>query len=370
MRLGWRLKFKAGSPKKQAHPALVSAKFRRQPDMGKVLSRLQGGGWVSRKPGESFLLSKLHQLGLLPELEQLKQKSLKATELSSSMVELDQRLKLREDQVTQLSQELEMQREHRHQLMAQADRTAEERRLFEERSQETHFAILKEIELLRAQTPDTPVLPAAKIGEQGEDYVLECLQKAFPNNTSICRTNGPHMGDIFFKVENSDIVIMFEVKDHKAGSGTIMGKSNGSMLDKFYQDLKGSQVDAGVLISLNGPVDPKTAPFTPMWTDSKPCVYIDSMRSQYPDPECAVKAVVVMMQFLVERHREGGHSQDFGQKINGYLCAMKGLLQTYQKLYKNNLADSRSLQQLKGDMDQLQTTMLRDKALDKEEGGT
>ena len=56
-------------------------------------------------------------------------------------------------------------------------------------------------------------------------------------NIDTDRTNSPHMGDIWLRVENTDKVIMIEVKDHKSGSGTVMGKTNGSMIDKFKNDI-------------------------------------------------------------------------------------------------------------------------------------
>ena len=116
--------------------------------------------------------------------------------------ELTSRIKVRDDQVTNLTLELERQREHKEMLLAQVkdlssqhlyllqvDKTAEEWTEFEQRLEDNH-QILKEIGKLKEQVlerPPPPVISAVKQGEQGEEWVLECLRRALPTNTSICR---------------------------------------------------------------------------------------------------------------------------------------------------------------------------------------
>ena len=101
-----------------------------------------------------------------------------------------------------LTLELERQREHKEMLLAQVkdpssqhlylfqvDKTAEEWTEFEQRLEDNH-QILKEIGKLKEQVlerPPPPVISAVKQGEQGEEWVLECLRRALPTNTSICR---------------------------------------------------------------------------------------------------------------------------------------------------------------------------------------
>ena len=117
--------------------------------------------------------------------------------------------------------------------------------------------------------------------------MVESLQKAFPNNTSIIRTNTNHTGDVIFRVENTGKMIMFEVKDVKKSS--IAGLNQGKDMEKFFKDFQSCGADGAVLISLNGPVDPNVSPLTPQWFDSKPYFYVDGLKIQYPDPVCLLK---------------------------------------------------------------------------------
>ena len=126
-------------------------------------------------------------------------------------------------------------------------------------------------------------------GQLGEEWVVESLQKAFPNNTSISRTNCNHTGDVVFKVENTDKIIMFEVKDVKNKS--IAGTNNGKDMEKFFKDFQSSGAHGAILISLNGPVDPNVSPLKPLWFDSKPYFYVDGLKTQYPDPVCLLKVI-------------------------------------------------------------------------------
>ena len=58
---------------------------------------------------------------------------------------------------------------------------------------------------------------ASQIGEDGEIYVLNCLKAAFPNNTGIVRSGEKNCGDIFFRFENSEDILMVEVKNNLKG---------------------------------------------------------------------------------------------------------------------------------------------------------
>ena len=116
---------------------------------------------------------------------------------------------------------------------------------------------------------------------------MENLQKAFPNNTSISRTNSNHTGDIIFRVENTGKIIMFEVKDVKRNS--IAGLNHGKDMEKFFKDFESCGAHGAILVSLNGPVDPNVSPLTPQWCDSKPYFFVDGLKTQYPDPVCLLK---------------------------------------------------------------------------------
>lgn len=335
--------------------------------MGKALSRL--GGEKAKGFHISDLYSKAwwqHGTTRSEQLQQLHDKNAQVLQLKNRLSDLDSRLKVRDDQVSNLTKELERQNHQRELLVSQLDKSAEERTSFELRLKETRN-ILQEIELLKEQVSqyqvpspvEVTVVPqnSCKIGVLGEEWVLNCLQNAFPSNSSISRTNTNHSGDILFRPENTDIMIMFEVKDH--ASGTVIGKEKGGQIIKFFDDLRTSPVDGGVLISLNGPVDPASLPLTPMWEDSKPYLYVDSLRTQYPDPECILKVVVQMMVFLI-RCQEDGNEEGFHVKLENYLQTVKILQQTYQKLYKNHEAERKNLEHMKATIDVLLKTLLKD----------
>ena len=124
-------------------------------------------------------------------------------------------------------------------------------------------------------------------GELGEEWLVESLQKAFPNNTSICRTTSNHTGDVLFRVESTGKMIMFEVKDVKKGS--ITGINQGKDIEKFFKDFDSCGAHGAILISLNGPVDHNVTPLTPQWCQSKPFFYVDCLKTQYPDPVSLLK---------------------------------------------------------------------------------
>eukprot|EP00092_Neocalanus_flemingeri_P021233 GFUD01023007.1.p1 GENE.GFUD01023007.1~~GFUD01023007.1.p1 ORF type:complete len:381 (-),score=98.08 GFUD01023007.1:14-1156(-) len=212
--------------------------------------------------------------------------------------------------------------------------------------------VLSQIEKLNEQIskPKSP----SKIGDIGEEYVLQCLQQAFPNNTSIVRSKEINSGDIFFRIENTDKYIMFEVKNN--ARSIISGVNNGKDIAKFFHDLHSPSssipIHGGVLISLNSPVDLNYPPLVPMFYQGKPYIYIDSMKLQYPDPECLMKVVVHMMTYLI-KNCDQLEVESFGSKIENYQQNMIVLMKTYQKLYKNHEAQKRNLEFLKSSLDGL-----------------
>jgi len=327
--------------------------------MGKTLSTMvklgegKAGGIIKRLDGMLQWLgtrrSRLQQ--------QLEEENIKAAKLATKVEEMDMKLKQREEQVVSLGRELDKQRELRE---AQMVRSEEERKEFMRRAEETQH-ILKEIEILKEQVLQQPdsTSNSAIIGQLGEEWVVESLQKAFPNNTSISRTNTNHTGDIIFRVENTGKMIMFEVKDVKKSS--IAGINQGKDMEKFFKDFQSCGADGAILISLNGPVDPNVSPLTPQWCDSKPYFYVDGVKTQYPDPVCLLKVSVQMMTCLMELGENKGERADsFHIKIQSYLSTVRLLSGLYQKLYKGNESERRQLEQLKGHLDTLHLKMLRD----------
>merc|ERR1712059_43996 len=129
--------------------------------------------------------------------------------------------------------------------------------------------------------------------------------------------------------------------------GTVAGKEKGGQLAKFFEDLGSSPVDGGVLVSFNGPVDPASQPLTPMWNESKPYLYVDSLRNQYTDPDCVLKIVVQMMVSLITRGQEDGQRKGFHVNVENYEHKIKVINQIYHKLYKNHEADRKNLEEMK-----------------------
>jgi len=203
---------------------------------------------------------------------------------------------------------------------------------------------------------------AAKIGEIGEDFVLACLQKAFPNNTSIVRNPENNSGDILFRIETTEKYIMFEIKNYSGGR-SVSSANNGRDLAKFFNDFNhpsaSLNIFGAVLVSLNGPVDVNVPPLVPQFYNGKPFLFIDCMNQQYPDPECLMKVVVHMMTYLI-KNSDQMEVENFGMKIENYQRNMKVLMQAYQRLYKNQETQRKNLEQLKSSLDSLNYLFLED----------
>ena len=236
---------------------------------------------------------------------------------------------------------------------------------------ESQNKVLNQMEKLNEQISQPK--SASKIGEIGEDFVLECLQTAFPNNTSILRHGENNSGDILFRIENTEKYIMFEVKN-LASKVSVSSAKNGKDLAKFFHDLNNPSASfdiyGGVLVSLNGPVDLNAPALVPKFYNGKPYLYIDSMKQQYPDPECLMKVVVHMMTYLI-KNSDQMEVENFGLKIENYQRSMKSLMQAYQRLYKNQDTQKKNLELLKSSLDSLNSLFLDDlkEAAKLEEGG-
>ena len=76
---------------------------------------------------------------------------------------------------------------------------------------------------------------SAKIGAQGEDFVVECLKISFPSDLGyqIYRTHQTGCGDIVLQLENKQ-KIMIEVKD--ISKGNVKSANKGNDINKFYKD--------------------------------------------------------------------------------------------------------------------------------------
>merc|ERR1719150_1792385 len=105
----------------------------------------------------------------------------------------------------------------------------------------------EQISKIEAQTSSRQKCPVG-LGGVGEEFVLNCLMEAFPSNNGIVRNSDHHCGDLMFRIENSNKVLMFEVKNLNSRPIT-------RDREKFFTDLENSQYHGGVLVSLNSPVD-------------------------------------------------------------------------------------------------------------------
>jgi len=209
----------------------------------------------------------------------------------------------------------------------------------------------------------------SKIGDLGEEFVLKCLETAFPNHTSLEKTKGNNSGDILFRIENTEKIIMFEVKNY--ANQAVSSANNGKEITKFFFDLDNPRsaypIHGGVLVSLNGPVDVNCQPLVPKFYHGKPYIYIDSLKLQYPDPECLMKVVVHMMTFLI-KNSDDLEIESFSLKLETYLEHMRLLMKNYQMLYKNNENQRKGIESMKSSLDCLNKVFLDDKkqALDLE----
>ena len=194
-------------------------------------------------------------------------------------------------------------------------------------------------------------LNSSQIGQIGEEFVLQALKKAFPNNR-IFLTRSNHCGDIIFEMENTSKRIMFEIKDVDATN--IKNHKQGNDIKKFYTDSKsnksGFQIDAGVLVSLNCIVDPAVPNLTPFVKEGKPYMYVDNGKSENSDPVSLFQAVVGMMKFMIE-HCKDNKMENFGVKINEYVEQTNKTLEIYQQMWKDHNTMGNRLKKLKECLD-------------------
>ena len=193
---------------------------------------------------------------------------------------------------------------------------------------------------------------ACKIGDQGEDFVFTCLKNAFPNNEGIVKTAENNCGDIMFRVENSDKVIMVEVKNY-SGKGSIAGINNGKDIEKFFTNLHNSTVNysGAVLVSLNGPVDISTPSREPRIDKGKPYVYIDNLK-QFPDPVCLLHVVMTMMIFMI-RFSASLQDSNMRLQLDNYNNQTRKLLKIYKDLLRSHTNQKKTLDSLKDEIVEL-----------------
>jgi len=186
---------------------------------------------------------------------------------------------------------------------------------------------------------------SAHIGAAGEDFVLQGLRAAFPQNNRIFPTNSNHCGDIVFQVENTNVNIMFEVKDINSPVSSVR---HGDDIKKFHKDAQSKKLgfafDAAVLINLNSVVDPDRAEMEPFMKDGVPCLYVDNARERFGRDPVAFKAVISLMKAMV--NMVNSDNQSFKVRVKEHMDDVKKMLKLYEKL-------SRSCKTTQGHLDDL-----------------
>ena len=195
---------------------------------------------------------------------------------------------------------------------------------------------ISKIELISTNRLKTP----GDIGGEGENFVLNCLREAFPNNSGIVRTEEKNCGDIMFRVENSNKIIMLEVKNF--ANRFVPGKD----LDKFFFDLERSTMYHGaILVSLNSPVDINVPQLVPQLHKGKPYVYLDRLKDSR-DPVCMMQVLVSMMTFMMNFASDLEHNSPQLQ-LNQYARQTEELKKLFDKLLKNNANQGKLLDSIK-----------------------
>jgi hypothetical protein len=99
--------------------------------------------------------------------------------------------------------------------------------------------------------PDYRVQPSAMIGKKGEEYIIDILKGAYPEVKVENISSKSRAGDILFRPHLQTVghqaQIMFEVKKYTAKVPT-------AQYEKFLRDIRESNHDAGVFISLTSAI--------------------------------------------------------------------------------------------------------------------
>ena len=193
-------------------------------------------------------------------------------------------------------------------------------------------------------------------GSEGEDFVLTCLREAFPNNTGIVKSGEHRSGDIQFRLEQSDKIIMFEVKN--LNKGYVSSINHGKDIDKFFHDLHNSSINysGGVLVSLNGPVDINTPSRVPHISRGKPYLFLDSLK-QFPDPVCLLHVVVTMMEFMM-KFSENLQDTSTRMKLESYVKQTEKLMKIYKDLLRDHTKQRKNIDCLKTEIEEMKHLLL------------
>lgn len=216
----------------------------------------------------------------------------------------------------------------------------------------TELQVMREqISKIEQQTNGRQKCPV-DLGGVGEEFVLNCLQKAYPSNNGIVRNSDHHCGDLMFRIENSNKVLMVEVKNLNSRPIT-------RDREKFFTDLENSQYHGGILVSLNTPVDINHSELVPQLHKGKPYVYVDKLKDSR-DPVYKMQVLVSMMTFMMNFATDLEHYNPQLQ-LNHYSRQTEELKKLFEKLTRNNTNQGKILDSIKAKLSENQSFLADDK---------
>ena len=204
----------------------------------------------------------------------------------------------------------------------------------------------EQISKIEQQTSSSRQKSPVGLGGVGEQFVLNCLQAAFPSNNGIVRNSDHHCGDLMFRIENSNKVLMFEVKNMNI-------RPISRDIEKFFTDLENSQYHGGVLVSLNTPVDINHSELVPQLHKGKPFVYVDKLKDSR-DPVYKMQVLVSMMIFMMNFATDLEHYNPQLQ-LNHYSRQTEELKKLFEKLTRNNTNQGKILDSIKAKLSENQS---------------
>jgi len=213
----------------------------------------------------------------------------------------------------------------------------------------------EQISKIEQQTSRKQMSPV-DIGDVGENFVLNCLQEAFPNNTGIIKISEMNRGDIMLRIENSNKVMMFEVKNLSKIS--VSSANHGRDIKKFFDDLENSQYHGGVLLALNSPVDINVPQLVPQLHKGKPYVYVDKFKDSR-DPVCLMQVLVSMMTFMMNFASDIENNSPQLQ-LNHYSRQTEELRKLFEKLLRGNVNQGKILDAIKSKLIENKSSLIDD----------
>ena len=176
---------------------------------------------------------------------------------------------------------------------------------------------------------------STKLGEIGQNAVVEFLEENFREGTLTDTSKTGHQGDLMFVYRGMEILI--EVKN----KGKIKTKGD---VEKFQEDVRTTAAHGGIIVSTRpGVVFPlKNRGFDLEYNeDNKPLIYVTDFEST----PLAFYGSIVMMYHLL-RARDTGNEGDYLQKYNDLATMIQTWLPLIDNAAKSAKASLTSVQKL------------------------